>query len=96
MKERTLVTALRVTLRRELGGWWVKLHGGMFQAVGLPDIIGCCRGRFIAIECKVPGKLDTVTERQHFVLEAIRDAGGLAFVTDNKEYALARIKKWLG
>jgi hypothetical protein len=42
-------------LRAE-GGWWVKIHGGPFQAIGIPDIVGCWKGRFVGIELKIPGE----------------------------------------
>lgn len=42
------------------------------------DYLVCCKGRFIAIEAKAPGK--AVTDRQAHVLSHIRDAGGLTFV----------------
>ena len=52
-----------------IGGWWLNFHGGdPFMPRGLPDIIGCLNGRFIALEAKRPGE-DSVTKRG--VLDAI-------------------------
>ena len=45
---------------------------------GIPDIIGCKNGKFIAIECKA-GK-GKVTELQERELVAICNAGGFTFV----------------
>lgn len=95
MKEKVLVKKIRKKLVATFGGFWVKLHGGLFQAVGLPDLIGCVRGRFIGIEVKVPGKLHNVTARQQYILDAITEAGGLAFATDSVADALKRVRQWL-
>jgi len=49
-----------------------------FGRAGIPDIIACYRGQFIAIECKA-GK-NTTTALQRRELRAIEDAGGYALV----------------
>ena len=49
-----------------------------FGRAGIPDIIACYRGQFIAIECKA-GK-NTTTALQRRELLAIQDAGGYALV----------------
>ena len=49
----------------------------MYGTAGLPDIIACIRGRFVAFEVKTPiGKL---TKLQEITIQKIRDAGGQAF-----------------
>ncbi len=95
MKEKPLVKKLKKKLGEEVGGFWVKIHGGLFQFTGLPDLIGCVKGKFIAIEAKAPGRLDNVTPRQQFVLDAITKAGGLAFAADDVATALKRVRRWL-
>jgi len=57
---------------------------GMGRA-GVPDIIGCHKGRFLGIECKA-GK-NTLTELQKRELLAIAAADGYTFVAreDNLE-----------
>lgn len=56
--------------------WYFKVWGGLFQKAGIPDIIGCCNGRFIALEIKAsngkPSKL------QIYVIEQIQKSGGYA------------------
>lgn len=54
--------------------WWFKVHGGPFQVVGVPDIVGCLNGYFFAIEVKVEG--NTTSKIQDYVLRKIREAGG--------------------
>lgn len=49
-----------------------------FGRAGIPDIIACYRGQFIALECKA-GK-NTTTALQRRELAAIEDAGGIALV----------------
>lgn len=56
------------------------------------DFFACCHGQFIAIEAKAPGK--TATGRQEYVLQLIRDAGGLTFVVSN-EAEVAQLDKAL-
>lgn len=57
-------------------------HFSPFQAgmgrAGVPDVIGCYRGLFVAFECKAgKGKTTALQERE---INAIRAAKGLAFV----------------
>jgi Holliday junction resolvase len=49
-----------------------------FGRAGIPDIIACYRGQFIAIECKA-GK-NTTTALQRRELSAIESAGGYQLV----------------
>ena len=51
-----------------------------YGAHGIPDIIACYRGVFIAIECKAPGKRTNVTPLQIRQLTGISEAGGLALI----------------
>jgi Holliday junction resolvase len=55
------------------------VQNGMGRA-GIPDIIGCFRGRFLGIECKA-GKGKT-TALQDLELEKIRQAKGFAYVVN--------------
>jgi len=51
-----------------------------FGRAGIPDIICCFKGRFLAIECKA-GK-GTTTALQDRELSNIRTAGGMALVVN--------------
>lgn len=70
--------------------WWRKIHGGQFQRKGIPDLIGCIGGFFVAIEVKCPGKERTVTPIQQVTIRDIKGAGGVAFVATTVEEALHR------
>jgi hypothetical protein len=68
---------------KAMGAWYfMPVSNGMGQ-VGIPDIIICYRGLFVAIEAKAPGKRNAVTENQKRVMEAIRTAQGYAWVCDD-------------
>jgi len=75
-------------IRKFLPGFFVKIHGGPMQMVGLPDLIGCWHGRFVGIELKVhPRKL---TPFQENTFENIIQAGGIAIILtlrDHQVYA---------
>jgi hypothetical protein len=53
--------------------------------VGMPDIIFCYRGLFVAIETKAPGKRNQTTANQDRVIEAIQKAEGFVWVVDNPD-----------
>lgn len=72
-------------LRAE-GGWWVKIHGGPFQAAGIPDILGCWRGRFIAIELKTPE--GGPSELQKRAMDTIHICGGRTGLATTVDEAL--------
>jgi hypothetical protein len=59
--------------------WVRKILGGLGQS-GLPDLLGCWKGRAFAIEVKRPDSRYGVTARQSQSLAAIRRAGGIALV----------------
>jgi hypothetical protein len=66
-----------------IGAWFfMPVSNGMGQ-VGIPDIICCYKGMFLAIETKAPGKRANTTPNQDRVIEAIRGADGWAIVVDN-------------
>ena len=55
-----------------------KEWGGPMSTPGVPDIIGCFKGRLIGIEIK--SEKGVVSEYQKEFIENINRAGGLAFV----------------
>ena len=69
------------------------MQNGMGRA-GIPDIIGCLEGKFIAIECKAgKGKTTALQERE---LNRILNAGGYALVVNEENInQLWEIKTWL-
>jgi len=54
-----------------------KQHGGMYGVAGIPDVICCINGKFVAFEVKMPsGKL---TKLQEITIQKIKNAKGEAF-----------------
>ena len=65
--ETKVVKKILEMLEDSFPGFYFKTHGGLYQRIGLPDIMGVHRGRLIGIEVKCPGKEDTLTlEYNHF------------------------------
>lgn len=77
MLEKDIVLAIKRYLH-SLGDavfYW-KEHGGPFGTSGVPDIICCYKGRFLGMECKLPGGV--LTELQKRAIDKINKAGGIA------------------
>ena len=70
-------------IQRYLAGlpdWWgFKVQGSAQQMRGVPDIVGCYRGLFVAFEIKRPF-LGKVSKIQHHMIDQIKAAKGRAFV----------------
>lgn len=64
---------------------------GGYGKSGVPDIVGCFRGYFFAIECK-SGK-NTTTALQELELNKIRQAGGWSTVVN--EDNIQEVEQWL-
>lgn len=58
-------------------------HG--FGRSGVPDVVACVNGRFLAIECKAGGNKPTALQERE--IKAIRAAGGVAIVVDENSIA---------
>ena len=77
--EKKVKNAVRKVLDR-LGIYHFMPPGMGLGRSGIPDIIGCYNGRFVAIECKAgKGKATALQERE---LIAICNAGGFTFVVN--------------
>jgi hypothetical protein len=61
-----------------------KTHGGMYGTAGIPDIIACIGGKFVAFEVKT--ETGRLTKLQSATLAKIQNAKGIAYkVTSVKE-----------
>lgn len=65
---------------RSVGAYYTMPVASGFGNAGVPDILCCYQGKFIGIECKANGGKPTRLQLSN--LQAIRDAGGLAFIVD--------------
>lgn len=59
--------------------WLIKIQGGCnAPSTGVPDILTCIKGRFVAIEVKTPtGK---ITKIQQYQIDQINKSGGFSVV----------------
>lgn len=90
MAERDIVAAILRLLKRTPRCFYWKEHGGMYGTAGIPDIIACVDGRFVAFEVKTEsGRLSNL---QEVTLSRIRDAGGRAYMVRSAA-EVARIMK---
>jgi len=88
VNERDLTRQVRDFLR-VVGAWEVKHRAGLGDRRGIPDVLACYRGRFVAFEIKAPkGRL---TPYQVAELEAVRHAGGIAAEVRSLEDVLAAL-----
>lgn len=62
-----------------VGGWWVKFHGNAFTRDGIPDLLCCVNGKFLAIEVKGDGGEPSKLQLRE--INKIDEAGGVALVS---------------
>ena len=94
MKNESQLTSQIKNLLKSKGAYCEKIFGGGYQASGIPDILCCYRGYFLAIEVKSPTGKGRASDIQKLKIKAIRDAGGVAFITDNIE-EVERVLKFI-
>lgn len=72
---------------KEQGAWFIKYWGGgAFTKAGIPDLLCCVNGYFVAVELKAPnGK---VSEIQKHTIRKINEAGGIAIALYPKDYEI--------
>ena len=80
MDEAEVVRRMLATLNAIPGVYAIRTHGGSFQQKGTPDVLGCARGLFFAIEAKRSAK-EKPSVAQQYNLKKFRRAGGITFVS---------------
>ncbi len=63
--------------------WWIKIHGSPQQVAGVPDLLICHRGQFVALEIK--SDVGRETKLQIYRIDEIHGAGGTAEVVRSVE-----------
>jgi Holliday junction resolvase len=53
---------------------------GIYTKEGVPDLLVCIRGKFLAIEVKTPTTTNSVSPLQQYNLDRITEIGGYAMV----------------
>lgn len=86
--ERALQQRVLAWLKTQ-GGAWFNICPSQWSMIGLPDIIGCYKGRFISFELKQPKRfknaLHGCSPAQLRIGKMILDAGGVWIATDSLE-----------
>lgn len=80
--EKKVKDAVKKELKLRGIWYYMPVQNGM-GVVGIPDLICCWQGRFLAIETKAPGKIGNVTPNQQQRIAEIQGADGIALVVDN-------------
>ena len=73
---------------REEGVYYFFPTTGGFGRSGVPDIVCCVGGAFLAIECKAGKNKPTALQVRE--IEAIRTAGGVAIVANEENWDMVR------
>jgi hypothetical protein len=60
-----------------------KVHGNGFMRSGIPDLICCVNGHFVAIEIKRPDGKGKVSKLQEIEIDRIKRSNGIAVVMNN-------------
>jgi hypothetical protein len=88
--EKRVKQACTALLDKHKAYWFYPVMGGYGRS-GIPDIVACHKGAFLAIECKAGfNKTTALQERE---IAAIHKAGGAAMVV--REDTLDLLEAWL-
>ena len=83
VKEKNIANKILKYLKSLDNCFCFKEHGGRYGTAGIPDIICCFNGRFIAFEVKTEkGRL---TKLQEITIQRIKEAKGKAFKVTSLE-----------
>jgi len=70
---------------KKLGAYYFYAFTGGYGKSGVPDIIGCYKGKFFAIECKAGSNKTTALQDAN--ISQIRESGGAAIVVNEDNQA---------
>ena len=82
------VKKLVVAQLKALGAYYFYPVTGGYGASGVPDIVGCYRGRFFAFECKAGKNKPTPLQQKN--LDSIAETGGISLVINEENIEDAR------
>lgn len=86
---RRIIKALKKKYPKDV---WYKIHVGIYQERGIPDILGCHCGRMIGIEVKLPENKKGTTPYQERQIHLITEAGGYATTVTSVKEALQKLE----
>ena len=95
--ETNLQKKIKEHLQKTFGGVWHKIHGGPFQAAGIGDIVGCCKGYYFNLEVKQDrvGKKYEPTEIQQREIDDVNREGGCGACVKSPEQAEQVVRAYL-
>ncbi|CKH09128.1 VRR-NUC domain [Fusobacterium polymorphum] len=91
LKEKAVENKIKKWLK-DKGYWFFKVHGSIFQPAGIPDILACVNGKFVAIEVKRT-KGGVVSPLQKAQIQKIKENGGIAGVASTMDEFLEILKE---
>ena len=77
---------------KSIGAYFIKTHGDRFSRVGVPDIIACVNGHFVAVEVKSENGKPSELQLHH--LKQIDLSGGFSAIIVPTE-GVERIEKYI-
>ena len=83
MKEKAFENKIKAYLKQQ-GAWHVKYFANAYTKSGIPDLICCVNGKFLAIEVKA--EHGRVSELQNYQIEQIKKSGGQAMIVYPKDF----------
>ena len=95
--ESRLQRKIKEHLQKTFGGVWHKIHGGPFQAAGIGDLVGCCKGYYFNLEVKLneDGPKNEPTELQQKEIDNVNQEGGCGACVKSPEQAEKVVREYL-
>ena len=84
-KESILVNKIKKSLNGINNSFFFKIHGGPMQMAGISDLIGVFKGKFVAIEVKLPENKKGATALQKWFIDKVKLCGGTGFIARSLE-----------
>ena len=93
MTETAIKTSIQKVLKKA-GVWELKVNPSGRMRAGVPDLLCCYLGRFVAFEVKRSG--GKPTKLQEHEIKKIQEAGGMAFVVTSAKTVIAILESIKG
>ena len=90
LREADITKQIRDVLDLKGIWYWKQWQGPMSEPKGVSDILGCHKGRMLAIEIKAPGYHPS--QDQIVFIDNVIAAGGIAFVAYSVEYVIRELE----